>query len=89
MSGNNRYVDDLGILASIELYLSSEFYAKHPSFVKVKNSHCGVCNDVDTLLSLSVSHSALDSGKTNMELVKEEALNISRHWPKVGRGAGK
>ena len=29
-----------------------------------------------TLLALSVSHGALDSGKTKMELVKEEALNI-------------
>ena len=89
MSGNNRYFDDLRIFASIELYLSSEFYAKHPSFVKVMNSHSGVFNDFDTLLSLSVSHGALDSGKTNMELVKEKALNTRRHMPKVGRGASK
>ena len=40
------------------------------------NSPSGVFNNVDTLLALSVSHSALDSGKTKMELVKEEALNI-------------
>ena len=40
------------------------------------NSHSGVFNNADTLLALSVSHSALDSGKTKMELVKEEALNI-------------
>ena len=58
------------------MHLSSEFYAKHPSFVKVMNSHSGVCNNGDTLLALSVSHSALDSVKTKMELVKEEALNI-------------
>ena len=76
MSGDNKYVDDLRILASVELYLSSEFYAKHPSFVKVMNSHSGVFNNVDTFLALSVSYSALDSGKTKMELVKEEALNI-------------
>ena len=76
MSDDNRYVDDLRILASIEFYLNSEFYAKHPSFLKVMNSHSGVFNNADTLLSLSVSHSALDSGKTKMELVKEEALNI-------------
>ena len=76
INGDNRYVDDLRILASIELYLNSEFYAKHPSFVKVMNSHSGVFNNVDTLLALSVSHGALDSGKTKMELVKEEALNI-------------
>ena len=76
MSGDNRYVDDLRILASIELYLNSEFYAKHPSFVKVMNSHSGVFNNVDTLLALSVSHSALDSSKTKLDLVKEEACNI-------------
>ena len=76
MSGDIRYVDDLRILASIELYLNSELYAKHPSFVKVMNGHSGVLNNVNTLLALSVSHGALDSGKTKMELVKEEALNI-------------
>ena len=76
MSGGNRYVDDLRILASVELYFNSEFYAKHPCFEKDINSHSGVFNNVDTLLVLSVSHSALDSGKTKMELVKEEALNI-------------
>ena len=76
MSGGNMYVDDLRILASIELCLNSEFYAKHPSFVKVMNSHPGVFNNVDTLLGLSVSHGALDSGKAKMELVKKEALNI-------------
>ena len=76
MRGDNRYVDDLSILASIELYLNSEFYAKHPSFVKVTNSHSGIFTNVGTLLALSVSHGALDSGKTKTELVKEEALNI-------------
>ena len=65
-SGGNRYVYDLRILASIELYLNSEFYAKHTPFVKVINSHSGVFNNVDTLLGLSVSHGALDSGKTKI-----------------------
>ena len=49
MSGDNRYVDDLRILASIELYVNSEFYAKHSSFVKVMNSHPGVFNNVDSV----------------------------------------
>ena len=31
-----------------------------------------------TLLALSVSHGALDYGKTEKELMKEEALNICR-----------
>ena len=57
MSGNNRYANDLRILTSIELYLKSEFYAEHPSFVKVMNSHAGAFN---------VLHGALDSCKTKM-----------------------
>ena len=68
--------DDLRILVSIELYLNAEFYAKHPSFVKVMNNHRGVFNNADTLLALSVSHAALDSGRTKITLVKEEALII-------------
>ena len=40
------------------------------------NSHSGVFNNAYTLLALSVSHGAVDSGKTKMELVKEEAANI-------------
>ena len=61
MSGDNRYVDDLRILASIEFHLNSEFYAKHPSSVKIMNSHSGAFTNVDILLALSVSHGALDS----------------------------
>ena len=68
--------DDLRILVSIELYLNAEFYAKHPSFVKFMNNHRGVFNNADTLLALSVSHAALDSGRTKIALVKEEALII-------------
>ena len=40
------------------------------------NSHSSVFNNLDILLALSVSNSALESGKTRIELVKEEALNI-------------
>ena len=49
MSGDNRYVDDLKILASIELYVNSEFYGKHSSLVKLMNIHSGVFNNVDTV----------------------------------------
>ena len=52
VSSDTRYADDLWILPSIELYLNSEFYAKHPSFVKVLNSHSGMFNNVDTLVLL-------------------------------------
>ena len=40
------------------------------------NIHSGVFNNVDTLLALSASYCAFNSGKTKMELVKEEARNI-------------
>ena len=42
--------------------------------MKVTNNHSGVFNNVDTLLALSVSHGALGSGRTKMELKKEEPL---------------
>ena len=43
----------------------------------IKPSGChGLFNNLEPLLVLSVSYGALDSGKTKMELVKEEALNI-------------
>ena len=76
MSGKNKFVDGLRIWTSIELHLNSEFNVKYPSFVKVMNSHSGAFNNVNTLLALLVSHGALDSGKTKMDLVKGEALNI-------------
>ena len=50
------------------MYLNSEFYAKHLSFVKVMKGHSGVFNNVDTLLPLSVSNGALDSIKPNKSL---------------------
>ena len=53
MSGDNRYVDDLRILASIELHVNSEFYTKHSSFVKVMNSHSVVFSNVDTVSIIS------------------------------------
>ena len=42
---------------------------------EIKSSGCHGVFNVETLLALSVSYGALDSGKTKMELVKEEALN--------------
>ena len=47
------------------------------------NSHSGVYNNIDTFLAFSVSHRALNYGKTKMETGKEEALNIcsSFKWP--------
>ena len=47
-------------------------------WIKTSGRH-DVFNNVDILLALSVSHGALDSSKTKMKLVKEEALNIYIH----------
>ena len=76
MGGDKRYADDLRILASTESYLNSKFYTKHPSFVKVMNSHSDIFNNIDTFLALWVSPGAPDSGKTKLGLVKEEPLSI-------------
>ena len=76
MCRDNRYVDDLRILTAIELYLNSEFYSKHPSFISLIGKHSKVFSSVDTILAISVSHTALDSNKTKGELVQNEAINI-------------
>ena len=41
------------------------------------NSHSGVFNNIDTLLALSISHGALDSSKTKMELGKDQSFKWS------------
>ena len=80
MCGDNRYVDDLRILTAIELYLNSEFYSKHPSFISLISKHSKVFSSIDTILAISVSHNALDSNKTKGELVQNEAINISTSY---------
>ena len=80
MGGGNRYVDNLRILVSIELYVNSEFYAKHSSFLCKWWIVILVYLVMLTLLALSVSHGVLDYGKTEKELTKEKALNICRSF---------
>ena len=76
MCGDNRYVDDLRVLTAIELYLNSEFYNKHPSFISLISKHSEVFSSIDTILATSVSHNALNSNKTKGELVQNEAISI-------------
>ena len=45
--------------------------------MKITNSHSGVFNNIDTLLALSISHGALDSSKTKMELGKDQSFKWS------------
>ena len=84
MCGDNRYVDDLRILTAIELYLNSEFYSKHPSFISLISKHSKVFSSIDTILAISVSHNALDSNKTKGELVQNEAINICTSFKWAG-----
>ena len=76
MWGDNRYVDDLRILTAIELYLNSKFHSKHPPFILLISKHSKVFSSIDARLAISVSHNALDSNKTKVELVQNEAINI-------------
>ena len=82
MCGDNSYVDDLRILTAIKN--SNESYRKHPSFISLIGKHSKVFSSVDTILAISVSHSALDSNKTNGELVQNEAINICTSFKWAG-----
>ena len=56
MNGDNRYVDDLKMLASIELYLNSVFYSKHPPFAKVMNSYSCILGPYSGILVHGTTH---------------------------------
>ena len=75
MCGDNIYVD-LRTLTAIELYLNSEAYSKHPSFISLISKHSKVFSSIDTILAISVSHNALDSNKTKGELIQNEAIYV-------------
>ena len=76
MCGDNRYVNDLRILAAIELYVNPEFYGQHPIFTLLLNNNPCVFNRIDTILAISVFHNALDTDKTKAKFAQREALNI-------------
>ena len=42
LCGDNKYVDGLRFLTSIELYLNSDFYSKHPFFISLISKHSKV-----------------------------------------------
>ena len=76
MCGDNRYVNNLRILAAIELYVNPEFYGQHPIFTLLLNNNPSVFNSIDTILAISVFHNALDTDKTKAKFAQLEALNI-------------
>ena len=76
MCGDNRYVNDLRILRAIELYVNPGFYSQQSIFTLLLHNNLGVFNSVDTILTISFSHNALDTNKTKAELVQRVTLNI-------------
>ena len=76
MCGDNRYENELRILAAIELYVSPWLYSQYSIFTLLLNNNPGVFNNIDTILVISVSHNAVDTNKTKGELVQKEALKI-------------
>ena len=70
--GNNKLISILRVLTSIELFLFSEFYYNHPILEKIFESK--KFEKHDSIISLCVSHKALDSGKRKKSLIEEEAI---------------
>ena len=84
MCGDNRYVDGLRTLTAIELYLNSEFYSNHPSFISLISKDSKVFSTIVTILAISVSDNAVDSNKTKGDLVQKEAINICTSFQWAG-----
>ena len=73
--GNNSLIYDLRVLTSIELFLNSDFYYKHPCFTSVyENKKSLFMSSYDSLIAFSVSHEAFDSNLCKEFLIECEAL---------------
>lgn len=77
MAGDCSLVETLRVLTSLELFLHSYYYVKHPGIVSLFEKDQGryFKNLKNLLGALLVSHAALDTGKTASDLIKEEALH--------------
>ena len=84
MCRDNRYVNDLRILTTIELYLDSEFYRNYLSFIWLISKQSKVFSGADTILAIPVLHNAFDSNKTMGELFQNEAINICTSFKWAG-----
>ena len=67
-------MDDLRALTSIELFLHSDFYCKHPSFVTTLNAYSKLFCSVESILKVSVSEDSFSTGLNSADLIKSEAL---------------
>ncbi|XP_057316227.1 52 kDa repressor of the inhibitor of the protein kinase-like [Hydractinia symbiolongicarpus] len=82
LCGDNSLVRKLRTLTSLELYLNSGFYIKHPTIISAYEKGKGVYfnNFRNILGGLLVSHAALDSGKTADALIKVEAMHNIKNF---------
>ena len=69
-------------MTSIELYLNAAYYCKHPSFVSTFSEHGTSFNSLESMLCVSVSSSAFDTGLRNEDLVKAEAVHNCKYLNK-------
>ncbi|XP_057291325.1 52 kDa repressor of the inhibitor of the protein kinase-like [Hydractinia symbiolongicarpus] len=75
--GDNSLVEDLRILTSLELFLCSEYYSRHPVLLSLFEEHKGkVFKSVDSILRMVTSFDALDASGSSCsnKLVKNEAI---------------
>lgn len=66
--------DKLRLFTSMELFLFPSFYACHPIFLSMLEKHHNLFQSHNSVLALSVSHAALDSGGQVEKLVQKEAV---------------
>ena len=80
--GDNSLVDDMRIMTCIELYLNAHYYCKHPCFISTFSEHSSTFTSLESMLCISVSNSAFDTGLRNEELVKAEAYHNCKNLVK-------
>ncbi|XP_065678754.1 uncharacterized protein LOC124814433 [Hydra vulgaris] len=71
---DNTLMDVLRVLTSLEIYIHADYYCKHPLFSKIFSDYSSHFINLKSLLCMSVSHSALDSGFENNNIIKAEAI---------------
>lgn len=76
--GNNRYCDELRLLACIDIFLNARYYANHPVLNKTYNDHKDEFSNYLSVFTCSVSDKTLNAfEKTKycpVELCKKEAF---------------
>ena len=69
--GNNKFVEDLRALTSLELFLNASYYCKHPHFLSVSK----IYGKSDSFFfTMAIKNCTIDSDLKNEEAVKFEAI---------------